>query len=112
MSKTQQCLTTELPLPAQTFDKYRDYAKNMMSMMAAMGPMAKGMAEMQEKMKDMKGIPLAVNTSVSVMGRSSSTSSEVTEIKKGPIPASAWQPPAGYAKVANPMTKEMAAPRH
>jgi len=111
MSKTQQCMTTELPLPAQTFDKYRDYAKNMMSMMASMGPMAKGLAEMQEKMKDMKGIPLAVTTSVNVMGRSSSTSSEVTEVKKGPIPASAWQPPAGYTKVANPMTKEMAAPR-
>jgi hypothetical protein len=108
MSKTVQCLTTELPLPPQTFDRYRDYAKNMMSMMASMGPMAKGIADIQEKMKDMKGIPLAVTTSVNVMGRSSSTSTEVTEIKKGPLPRSVWDVPAGFTKVANPMLKEMA----
>jgi hypothetical protein len=111
MSRTEQCLTTEVPLPPQTFEKYREYSKNMMSMMASMGPMAKGIAELQEQMKDMKGIPLAVTNSVSVMGHSSTTSTEVTDIKKGPIPASTWDPPAGYTKVDNPMMKEMAAPR-
>ena len=111
MMKNEQCLTTELPLPPQTFEKYRDYAKNMMSMMASMGPMAKGLGEMQEKMKDMKGIPLASTSSVSIMGQARTTSTEVTEIRKGPIPASTWQPPAGYTKVPNPMLKEMG-PRH
>ena len=108
MTKTEQCLSTELPISPATFDKYRQYSQNMMSMMAAMGPMAKGIAEMQEKMRDMKGIPLAVTTSVSVMGRSSTTSTEVTEVRKGALPASAWAVPAGYTKVENPMTKEMA----
>ena len=104
MSKTEQCLTSELPLPAQAWDAYRDFAQSMQSMMAA-GPMAKGLAQMREKFKDMKGYPLAATHTSSVLGRTSRTSSEVTEIKKGAIPASAWQIPAGYKKVDNPMQK-------
>jgi len=111
MTKTDQCLTTELPLPAQTLEHYREYSQKMLSMMQAMGPMAKGVAQMQEKMRDMKGIPLSSTSTVSVMGRNSITKTEVTEVKKGAIPASTWQPPAGYTKVPNPMLKEMA-PKH
>jgi hypothetical protein len=109
-SKTEQCVTTELPVPVQTWDAYRDFAEGMRSMMASMGPMAKGMADMAAKMKEMRGFPLATSTTSSFMGRSVSTSSEVTEIKKGAIPASAWEVPAGYRKVDNPMLKA-AAPR-
>jgi hypothetical protein len=61
-------------------------------------------------MKEMRGYPLAVSSSMSIMGRSSSSSSEVVEVKKGAIPASAWEVPAGYKKVDNPMLKA-AAPR-
>ena len=32
-------------------------------MMASMGPMAKGMADIAAKMKEMRGYPLAVSTS-------------------------------------------------
>jgi hypothetical protein len=39
------------------------------------------------------------------MGRSTTNSQEVTEIKKGPIPATAWQIPAGYRQVESPMAK-------
>ena len=70
-----------------------------------MGPMGMNMEKMQEQFKKMKGFPLASTTTVNVMGRKSVTSSEVTDIKRGPIPASAWDVPAGYAKVDNPMTK-------
>jgi uncharacterized protein DUF4412 len=104
-SKTEQCVTTELPVPVQTWDAYRDFAESMRSMMASMGPMAKGMADMAAKMKEMRGFPLAMSTTSSFMGRSMSTSSEVTEIRKGPIPASAWEVPAGYRKIDNPMLK-------
>ena len=107
-SKTEQCVTTELPLPVQTWDAYRDFAEGMRSMMASMGPMAKGMEDMAAKMKEMRGYPLAVSNSMSIMGRSSSSSSEVVEVKKGAIPASAWEVPAGYKKVDNPMLKAMA----
>ena len=60
---------------------------------------------MQEKFKDMKGFPMASTSTTNVLGHSSTTSSEVTEVKRGPIPASAWQVPAGYRKVENPMLK-------
>ena len=106
-SKTEQCLSSELPLPTQVWDTYRDFAESMKSAMQAMGPMAKGMADMQAKMKDMRGFPLASSTSVNIMGRTSGSSSEVVEVKKGAIPASAWDLPAGYTKVANPMLKAM-----
>ena len=39
------------------------------------------------------------------MGRPTTTTTEVVEIRRGPVPASAWQVPAGYTKVDNPMTK-------
>ena len=107
-SKTEQCVTTELPVPVQSWDAYRGFAEGMRGMMASMGPMAKGMAEIAEKMKEMRGYPLATTTSANFMGRSSSSSSEVVEVKKGPIPASAWEVPVGYRKVDNPMLKAMA----
>jgi hypothetical protein len=69
--------------------------------------MAKAMGPMQEKFKDMRGIPLAHTSTVSIMGHTTTTSSEVTEIRKGPIPPSAWQIPAGYTKVDSPMMKAL-----
>ena len=69
-SKTEQCMTTELPVPVQTWDAYRDFAEGMRSMMASMGPMSKGMADIAAKMKEMRGYPLAVSNTSSFMGRS------------------------------------------
>lgn len=108
VSKTEQCLTTELPIPVQAWDTYRDFAESMKGMMAAMGPMAKGISDMQAKMKEMRGFPLASTNSTSVLGRSTTSSTEVVEVKKGAIPASAWEVPAGYRKVDNPMLKAAA----
>lgn len=105
LSKTEQCLTTDLPLPAQAWTSYKEFADGMQGMMAALGPMAKGVEEMQAKMKEMRGYPLALTTSSSVMGRSTSMSNEVVEVRKGSIPASAWDVPAGYRRVDNPMLK-------
>ena len=105
ISKTEQCLSTELPLPAQVWDSYRDFANNMMSMASAMGPMAKGISDLREKMKDMRGYPLAVTTTANVLGHATTTTTEAVEIKRGAIPASAWQVPAGYTKIDNPMAK-------
>jgi hypothetical protein len=109
MVKNEECLTTELPLPAQVWTSYQDFAARMRGMSAAMGPMSKGIGEIQEKTKEMKGFPLARTTSSSFMGRASTSTFEVTEVKKGAVPASAWQVPAGYAKIDSPMAK-MGAP--
>ena len=104
-SKTEQCLTNDLPLPVQTWTAYREFADSMRSMMAAMGPMGKSMGDAAAKMKDMRGYPLALTTTSSVMGRTMNATTEVVEVKKGPIPASAWAIPEGYKKVDNPMLK-------
>jgi hypothetical protein len=104
-SKTEECLSRELQFPVQAWEMYRSFADSLRAMMAAMGPMAQNVAQMQEKFKDLKGYPMATDSTVNIMGRSTRTSTEVTEVKKGPIAASAWEIPAGYKKVENPMLK-------
>ena len=45
----------------------------------------------------------------------STSESEVIEVRKGSIPASAWEIPAGYTKIENPMLKAFEGggrPRH
>jgi Domain of unknown function (DUF4412) len=104
-SKTEQCMSTELPLPDQAWDSYRDFANSMMGMMGSMGPMSKGVSELREKMKDLKGFPMSVTTTTTLMGRELKSTSEVVEVRRGPVPAAAWQVPAGYTKVDSPLMK-------
>jgi hypothetical protein len=108
-STTEQCLSTALPLPAQAWDNYKRLADRMTGLMSAMGPMGTGLAEMQAKFEKMKGIPLWAKTSVRLMGQTHDTLMEVTEVRQGPIPASAWEIPAGYKEVDSPLSR-MAAP--
>ncbi len=104
ISNTEECLAASVPYPQQAWDGYKEFAESMRQMMGSMA-MAPGMEEMQAKFKDMRGIPLSSRTSVSVLGRNSETTSEVTEIKKGPIPASVWEIPAGFKRVDSPLLK-------
>lgn len=104
-SRTEECLTSDLKFPAQAWEMYRTFADSMKGMMAAFGPMAAKVADMQEQLKKMKGFPLANTTTTEIMGRRSVIASEVTEVKQAPIPASAWEIPADYTKVDNPMLK-------
>lgn len=108
MSKTEECLTTELKFPPQTYDRFKNYMDNMRSMMASMGPMAKNFDTMREQMQKLKGFPIASTTSTNVMGHRSSSTSEVTEVKHGAIPASAWAIPADYTKTDSPMKQALA----
>ena len=100
-------MTNDLKFPMQAWDTYKSYADSMKTMMSAMGPMAKNMTKMQDQFKKMKGFPLANTTTVDVMGHKSVSSTEVTAVKYGAIPASAWEIPAGFTKVDNPMIKSM-----
>jgi hypothetical protein len=106
-SKSEECVTNQLRYPPAAWDAYKGFADSMKSMMAAMGPMAKSAAKMQEQFKKMKGYPLATTTTKDIMGRRSVTTTEVTAVKYGSIPASAFAIPAGYTKVDNPMMKSM-----
>jgi hypothetical protein len=96
LSKIEECLTSELQFPAQAWEMYKGFAENLKAIRAAM-------QKMQEKFKTMRGYPLATTTEINIMGHSTTTVSEVTEVKRGPIPASVWEIPAGYTKVDNPM---------
>ena len=108
MMTTKVCATTALQAPAPNVDykKFASFAGAGAAM--ASNPMFKGMGKMVDEMKKIEGLTISESTSVKVMGRSTDSSKEATEIKKGPIPASAFDVAGltkGYKKVAHPVTK-------
>jgi len=94
----EMCATQALQLPAA----YYDALKGPYSMM---GPMAKRFDKVFEEMKKIKGFPLAMNATVELMAFKLQMQSEATEVRKGAIPASAFQLPAGYAKKGTPFRR-------
>jgi hypothetical protein len=72
---------------------------------AAMGPMGKRYAKMFEEMKKVKGYPVALDMDVDMGMTKISTTTEATEVRKGPIPASTFDIPAGYAKKPSPFKR-------
>ena len=97
LAKNEECVTTQLQFPIAAYDAMKN--------MSAMNPAMKSMGQMFEKFKEMKGVPVYSRQTIQIMGRSQTSVSEVTEVKKGAIPASAWQLPADYKKVESPMAK-------
>jgi hypothetical protein len=94
MVRTDQCVTTGLAFPAPAFDAMERYAKAM----GALSPTMKGMEQVQAKFKEMKGVPVYHQSTTNLMGKTTTETSEVVEVKKGSIPASAWAIPAGFKK--------------
>ena len=72
---------------------------------AAMGPMGKRFAKMFDEMKKIKGYPLALDMDVNMGMAKVATSSEAIEVKKGAIPDSTFEIPAGYKKKPSPFTR-------
>jgi hypothetical protein len=105
LSTMKECVTSDLQYPAHAWDTYKEFSESMKSMTSAFGPMAKSGAELAEKLKNMKGFPVASSTVIDVMGNKTTIESEVIEVRRGSIPASAWEIPAGYTKIDNPMLK-------
>jgi hypothetical protein len=105
---TKICATTALKAPAANVD-YRKFASFAGSAAAmASNPMFKGMGKMADEMKKIEGFTIAESTSMKMMGRSMDSSKEAVEIKKGPIPASAFDVATianAYKKVPHPVTK-------
>lgn len=103
--KTEMWNTKELPLPVVDAGEFRK--------LAALGLVQmQGMDKLVEEMKKVEGVSLAQSTSFKMMGHTSQTESEVTEVRKGPIPASTFDVAAlapGYKKVESPLTR-MGAP--
>jgi hypothetical protein len=99
MSKTEQCLSTEVPYPTEAWQSFR----SMQNVLQSMGPATNSASALQEKMKELKGFPLASTTTTNVLGNTHTISSEVQEIKKGTIAANVFDLPAGYKKVESPL---------
>ncbi len=102
------CATTALQFPAPNVD-YRKFASFAGSASAmANNPMFKNMEKLTAEMKKIEGFTIADSMSMKMMGKSIDSSKEAIEIKKGPIPASAFDVATvakGYKKVAHPVTK-------
>lgn len=102
ISRQETCVTTQLQFPAAAFDGMKAMAERMRG---AGGPMGGGMTALWDKFKEMKGFPVASTATTTVMGHTETTKTEVTEVKKGAVPDSVFQVPAGYKKVDSPMSK-------
>jgi hypothetical protein len=92
------CAAPALPPPAHYYDALK-------SPFAVMGPVARRFEKLFDEMKEIKGFPVAMNSSIKVMMVRSEMKSEATDIKKGPIPESAFAVPAGYKKKDAPFKK-------
>jgi hypothetical protein len=100
MMTQEQCLTTQVRYPVQAWDAFKKVYSGMTA-----GPLGKGFADMYDRFKEMNGLPLATTSTMKVMGKTRTSSSEVTEVRRGSIPESAWALPAGYKKVDSPMSR-------
>jgi hypothetical protein len=89
------CAARSLPPPAAYFEALK-------GRYALMGPAARRFDRTFDEMKTIGGLPLSMRSSVRVMMVRSEATSEATEISKGPIPASAFEVPAGYKKRESP----------
>jgi Domain of unknown function (DUF4412) len=101
--QTWNTTALQFPVPEADLKKFMSFANAMGPM--AQNPMFKGISKMTEEMKKIQGFALAHTTEIQMMGKGSTTSSEAIEVKLGPVPASAFEVPAGYKKVDAPMTR-------
>jgi hypothetical protein len=72
---------------------------------AAMGPVGKRFGKMFDEMTKVKGYPLVSDMDVDMGMMKMKTSSEATEVRKGAIPASTFDVPAGYKKKSSPFKR-------
>jgi hypothetical protein len=94
----QETWNADIALPVPAMD-----ARN--SLMTLQSPMMKGAKDLTEKMKQVKGIALAETTTVKILTKTTTTSREATEVKKGAIDPAAFALPSGYKKVESPLAK-------
>lgn len=105
MMTMTECVTSQLQYPVQAWQAFADFTGAMRKAMGSFGPSAKSSADLAEKLRSMKGFPVASTTTIDVAGHKTTTASEVIEVRRTPIPASTWVVPAGFRQVDNPMMK-------
>jgi hypothetical protein len=106
MVSMTECVTNDLKYPVQSWAALADFQESMRKSMS-FGPSAKAGTDYAEKMKSIKGFPVASTSTVDAGITKITTAIEVTDVSRAPIPASTWDVPAGFAKVENPMLKSL-----
>jgi hypothetical protein len=106
MMSMTECVTNDFKYPVQSWAALADFQESMRKSMS-FGPSAKSGADYAEKMKSIKGFPVASTTTVDAGVMKTTTATEVTDVSRTPIPASTWDVPAGFTKVENPMLKSL-----
>ena len=87
--------TPDLEVPLEYYDAQKlAYAE--------IGPFAGRFEQMFEEMKKIDGVVLATIVETRIAGLRMRSESEATEVKKGPIAAEVFAPPAGYKEKKSP----------
>jgi hypothetical protein len=107
MMNMTECVTSDFKYPVQTWAALADFNESMRKSMSGFGANAKSGADLAEKMKSIKGFPVATKTTVDAGIAKTTISSEVAEVSRTPIPASTWAVPAGFTQTDNPMMKAL-----
>lgn len=89
--------STSLAPPARYFDGRKLSA-------AAMGPMGQLFEKLYDELKKIQGFPLSTAVILRTPMSRTQTLDEAVEVKKGSIPASTFQVPAGYKKKKSPFS--------
>jgi hypothetical protein len=92
------CVAPDLKMPVQYYDASK-------MLYAMMGPMATRFEKLLDELKKLDGFPLATDLQMKMMGIDASSSSEVTEIREGSIPADVFAIPTAYKKKKSPMAE-------
>jgi Domain of unknown function (DUF4412) len=106
MMNMTECVTSDLKYPVQSWAALADFQESMRKSMS-FGPSAKAGADYAEKMKSIKGFPVASTSTVDAGITKITTATEVTDVSRTPIPDSTWDVPAGFTKVENPMLRSL-----
>jgi hypothetical protein len=94
--KVEMWVASDVEFPTQSLDARKALF---------VGPMMQKFANVFEEMKKIKGYPLFEVTTMKIMGQTTETTREVTEIRKGAIAPSTFEVPAGYKKKDSPFNK-------
>jgi hypothetical protein len=89
--------TTALTTPMAATQMYEALAT-----LGGSSPMSKSLGAVYAEMGKLKGVALAETSTVSMMGNTIATSSEATDVKRGPIDPAMFAVPGGFTKVDPP----------
>lgn len=99
-TRMETCAALDLDLP---FD--RAHLRNLALVSAPIAKGNSGLNKMVEKLREISGLSLASKMALSLMGRKIETSTEATEIRRGPIEGALFETPRDYQKVDSPFAK-------